>query len=94
MSGSQSSLQNTQSLIPSEREYDGAVLFNWGKGQKKPFRSFDRNVFDTFEIRPEYYQFQLTPQSRIKKLKPLMKYPNQSISMFAKLEKGRIFYTW
>ena len=89
MANSEYSSAPTHLLTPSEREYGGIILFNYGKGLKKPFKYFPRTYFDESEIRVEYYKFQLVPQSRMRMLKPLKKHARESLSVFAKVEKGK-----
>lgn len=75
-------------LAQSTREYDGIILFNFGNGLKYPFKFFKRKYFDSTEIRDAYYQFQLVPLSRMRKLRPLKKHPRESLAIFAKVEQG------
>ena len=76
---------------PSCREYNGIVLFNYSEGLKYPFKFFKKEWFDSSEIREAYYLFQLVPQSRLKILKKLKKIPNQTLSIFAKVERGEFY---
>lgn len=71
--------------------YDKIVLFNWAKGEINPFKLFDKNKFSVSEIPPEWLKFQMVDSSRLRKLKPIQALPNQSLSFFAKMEKGKVF---
>lgn len=79
---------STSLLAPTTREYDGIIIFNFGSGLKYPFKYFPRKYFDVSEIRDEYYNFQLVPLSRMRKLKNLKKHKGSSLAIFAKVEKG------
>ena len=84
-------MAGSNTKAPTAREYDGIVLFNYAPGLKFPFKFFRRECFDPSEIREAYYLFQLVPQSRKKKLKSLKGHPGNSLSIFAKTEKGAVF---
>lgn len=92
MADSGCSSAQTQFLCPSQREYDGVIIFNFGNGLKFPFKFFKRSYFDVSEIRDEYYKFQLIPLSRMRKLKTLKKHQEHSLAIFAKVEQGRIIF--
>lgn len=69
-------------------EYDQVVFFNWAPGLRTPFKLYRRSLFDTSEIREEYYLYQIPPNSRLRKLKKLKSFPGESLSMFAKVERS------
>lgn len=70
------------------RDYSILVLFNWGEGIVEPFKVYNKNVFDTSEIRDEWLRSQLVPKSRFRKLKPTKAFGDQKMSIFAKIETG------
>ena len=77
------------SKASTARDYNGIVLFNYAPGIKYPFKYFPKEYFESSEIKEAYYLFQLVPNSRMKKLKNLKKHPGESLSIFAKVEKGK-----
>lgn len=75
-------------VLPAKREYNKLVLFNHKPGSTEPFEIFNRDNFTDSEIRPEWYRFQMTPKSRIKKLIALKTYPQEVWSVFAKIQSS------
>ena len=91
------SLPLSQTLIEDsqvqvfEKEYYRCILYNWRSGLKTPFKSFPKENYGPGEIREEWYKYQLKPDSRVKILRALKTFPEDVMSMFAKIEKGRNF---
>ena len=79
-------------LKKTDRKYVKCILFSWRPGLKNPFSIFPKENFGPTEIREEWYKFQLKPESRLRILKALASFPGEKWSMFAKVEKGRIFF--
>ena len=88
------SLPPTQTLLADsqavEKEYYKCLLFNWRPGLKTPFQTFPKENFGPSEVREEWYKYQLKPESRMKILKALKTFPEDVMSMYAKIEKGMI----
>lgn len=77
-----------QRPIESSREYSHLIFFNWSSGLTKHFKTFPISEFSEDEIRPGWINYQMRFESRCRPLKPLRKLPGQTVSLFAKIEKG------
>lgn len=75
--------------VPTPREYDQVVLFSWRKGNKEPFKIYERQRFSSSEIKDDWYKFQMKANSRMKRLRGLKSFDPFSMSMFAKVETSR-----
>ena len=80
--------QLSQNVTITKFEYDQLVLFNWAPGLRSPFKNYRQELFNSSEIRKEYNLCQIPTTSRVKKLKNLKCFPGESLSLFAKMEKG------
>lgn len=87
-----SSIIGSQST--SQRQYDQLVFFNWARDCDDHFFIVNVSSFQSTEIKEAYYKYQLVAKSRIRKLKSLKSYPGESLSLFAKIEKGKIFFLY
>lgn len=68
--------------------YTHVVLFDWADGELDPFSIFDLKQFRDGEIKKDWIEYMLVPQSRCRRIKSLKSMPGKSMSMFGKVEKG------
>lgn len=72
-------------------EFGKGILFNWGHDKKDPFKIINKSDYGPTEMRDEWFRFKMTAKTRMKILKALKCFPQESYSMFAKLSNGNFF---
>lgn len=71
--------------------YHRVILFNYDVQCKKPFISYNRNIFTEDDIDPSWFSGPLTPTNR-KKILPISSLGGGRFSVFCKIEIGRFFF--
>ena len=86
-------LEDDPLAVSMTREYDKIILYCWypPKGMR-PFKEYHKSRFMENEIREEWYKYQIKPESRGRKLKSLKSFTPNSMSLYAKVEKGKLIH--
>lgn len=84
---------NESNSCPTNKEFTFGflILFNWDEKIQRPFKLFPRKTFDKGDISDRCYDKHIGDVCRIKKLKSLKALPNEKLSLFAKVEGGKIY---
>ena len=73
------------------REYNKIILYCWHPPNgMKPFKVYPKTRFSNKEIRDDWYKYQIKPDCRARKLKCLKSFTPNSMSLYAKVEKGKL----
>lgn len=87
---SQSQDGNNFSSCPASLtfSYGYVILFNWDEREEMPFKMFARDFFTKEDIQDSCMKVKLANKYRIKSLKSLSPFPDERMSLFAKVESG------
>lgn len=74
----------------TEYLYEFVILFNWDVDLREPFSYHKISLFTDKDIKPQWISKNLRLESRVSKLKNLSPFPGQTMSLFAKIELGKL----